>query len=374
MSSFFDWPFSSGPRYRSRADPFNPFAGRSYGYSPFGGGEYDPDNYVTPSSRHCDCLSCRRQQYASPFGGSYLSRPTSKVGKRRGKTSGASPKCTSPQPEDADTSREDDSVTTTPSSAKEQCIPEVIEKEPNDSINQLTTETSDEIGNEKEPNSAEGTASHGVESKWKLEVLEHISKLSSEAEKLICLCESFRGEYKSKEYLNISESLMHILLKLDEVESQGDEQIREKRRDSIVKIQKGLSVLEANCQAVTESMQLEDTANPTNSAPEENIDSLQPLTEDVTQTNKCESDATVDAANTDKTTRVFPLIAADDKMSATDRTNPAKDECKGDVILKGADHVCTPTDNDVLEPEEDSLAKEEGRCLETSNNTDNMEL
>ena len=73
-----------------------------------------------------------------------------------------------------------------------------------------------------------------------------IRNIDQNVEDLESRVESFSGDRKSKEYLFVSETLISQLLKLDEIQAEGVEEIRTLRKSVVLKIERYLEQLEAN--------------------------------------------------------------------------------------------------------------------------------
>ena len=74
-----------------------------------------------------------------------------------------------------------------------------------------------------------------------------IALLLEEASPYKLSAEQFSGGTRDKEYLIISENLMHVLLKLDQVDTNGDSVVREARRRAVHELQASLDLLDSRC-------------------------------------------------------------------------------------------------------------------------------
>ena len=74
--------------------------------------------------------------------------------------------------------------------------------------------------------------------------LEHIGLITEEAEKLRLSVESFSGTKKDKGYLYLEEMLTRLLIKLDRIESEGKDEIRQARKQGVRVVQGCLDQLE----------------------------------------------------------------------------------------------------------------------------------
>lgn len=77
--------------------------------------------------------------------------------------------------------------------------------------------------------------------------LQTISSLLEESSSYQSSVEEFEGGEKDKEYLVLSENLMTILLKLDLIDTKGDGDIRDARRNAVHSIQNSLISLDSKC-------------------------------------------------------------------------------------------------------------------------------
>lgn len=77
--------------------------------------------------------------------------------------------------------------------------------------------------------------------------LQTISSLLEESSPYQSSIEEFEGGEKDKEYLVLSENLMTILLKLDLIDTKGDSDIRDARRNAVHSIQNSLISLDSKC-------------------------------------------------------------------------------------------------------------------------------
>ena len=77
--------------------------------------------------------------------------------------------------------------------------------------------------------------------------LKLIASLLQEASPYKLSAEQFNGGTRDKEYLIISENLMHVLLKLDQVDTNGDSIVRKARRRAVHELQASLDLLDSRC-------------------------------------------------------------------------------------------------------------------------------
>ncbi|XP_060528969.1 BAG domain-containing protein Samui-like isoform X2 [Cylas formicarius] len=82
-----------------------------------------------------------------------------------------------------------------------------------------------------------------------LSPIEQIQLIQQDIAKLLKQVEAFAGVYKDKNYLYLDEMLTRNLLKLDNVDTQGQDSIRSARRDAIKGIERAIGVLEAKATA-----------------------------------------------------------------------------------------------------------------------------
>ncbi|XP_070535156.1 BAG family molecular chaperone regulator 3-like [Ptychodera flava] len=74
--------------------------------------------------------------------------------------------------------------------------------------------------------------------------LVEIEKIMEDTKHLLEQVENFHGNKKDKQYLYLEEFLTRNLLKLDNIESNGNEEIRNARRNAVVHVQKCIEILE----------------------------------------------------------------------------------------------------------------------------------
>lgn len=82
-----------------------------------------------------------------------------------------------------------------------------------------------------------------------LSPIEQIQAIQKEVSNLMGRVEKFAGKPKDKEYLYLDEMLTRNLLKLDNIDTQGQENIRSARKEAVRCIEKTISVLEAKAAA-----------------------------------------------------------------------------------------------------------------------------
>lgn len=75
--------------------------------------------------------------------------------------------------------------------------------------------------------------------------IDHIQAIQKDVLDLMNEVEKFTGKYKDKQYLFLDEMLTRNLLKLDNIDTEGKENIRTARKEAIKCIQKCISILEA---------------------------------------------------------------------------------------------------------------------------------
>lgn len=75
--------------------------------------------------------------------------------------------------------------------------------------------------------------------------IDHIQAIQKDVLALMDEVEKFNGKYKDKQYLYLDEMLTRNLLRLDNIDTEGKENIRTARKEAIKCIQKCISILEA---------------------------------------------------------------------------------------------------------------------------------
>jgi hypothetical protein len=114
-----------------------------------------------------------------------------------------------------------------------------------DFMGQSTTTTADQSDSGKNP-SQNAAASVMKEPEKKLDsAMEKLSKVQEAVEDLVKQLEAFKGYKNSKEYKLLDEMLTRNLLILDGIETEGREDIRQQRKESIKSINRCLSILES---------------------------------------------------------------------------------------------------------------------------------
>ncbi len=94
--------------------------------------------------------------------------------------------------------------------------------------------------------------------------LSKLAKVQADVADLVKRIENFQGGKKDKEYIFLDEMLTRNLLILDGIETEGRDDVRQKRRESIKSINRCLSILESRAtssQAVKNNEILSDLAN-----------------------------------------------------------------------------------------------------------------
>lgn len=89
--------------------------------------------------------------------------------------------------------------------------------------------------------------------------IEQIQVIQKDVLELMGQVEQFTGQPKDKQYLFLDEMLTRNLLKLDNIDTQGQETIRSARKEAIRCIEKAISVLEAKAAGNVESSKTEET-------------------------------------------------------------------------------------------------------------------
>lgn len=88
--------------------------------------------------------------------------------------------------------------------------------------------------------------------------IDQIQDIQKDVSELMIQVEQFSGKPKDKQYLYLDEMLTRNLLKLDNVDTQGQEAIRSARKEAIKCIEKTISVLEAKAAGNVEAPKTEE--------------------------------------------------------------------------------------------------------------------
>ena len=79
--------------------------------------------------------------------------------------------------------------------------------------------------------------------------MEQLEAIYKEAEQLQVKVNAFSGSKKNKEYIYMDEMLTRLLIKLDNIDSEGKEEIRNARRKAVKSVQASLDLLELKAMA-----------------------------------------------------------------------------------------------------------------------------
>ncbi len=224
MNSYFGWPSFSHSDYSMP---------RSTRLDPFG---YQPSRYGVPS----------HYSYRDPFEESSFYECPSIY--RRTKSKRRPTTMNRPRPEVADPEPESNRVD------EEKSIPSPLRESPDHCSTVEPTCPEGREQNESEQQEDEcrvedlegddevvGPKAEEVERR--LTAIRNIDRNVEDQESRV---EGFSGDRGSKEYLFISETLISQLLKLDEIQAEGVEEIRALRKSVVLKIERYLEQLEAN--------------------------------------------------------------------------------------------------------------------------------
>lgn len=77
-----------------------------------------------------------------------------------------------------------------------------------------------------------------------LSPMEQIGVIMQELDKLTPKVEGYQGGKKDKDYLYMEEMMTRLLLKLDNIEAEGKDEVRQARRQAVKKVQATLDQLE----------------------------------------------------------------------------------------------------------------------------------
>ena len=79
--------------------------------------------------------------------------------------------------------------------------------------------------------------------------MEQLEAITKEAEELQQKVNAFSGSKTDKEYIYMDEMLTRLLIKLDNIDSEGKEEIRNARRKAVKSVQASLDLLELKAMA-----------------------------------------------------------------------------------------------------------------------------
>ncbi|XP_057667771.1 BAG domain-containing protein Samui [Diorhabda carinulata] len=210
--------------------------------------------------------------------------------------------------------------------------------------------------------------------------IEQIQEIQKDVSNLMEQVEKFTGKSKDKQYLYLDEMLTRNLIKLDNIDTQGQENIRLSRKEAIKCIQQAISLLESrasldseekmnvdeNSQAVAEEKQQVVPNNPDNgisTKPEDTSNSngqqipeSQPSTDiekmEITENNTTEPNQTTDSKEencepTNQETRAVLVNPKDDNVHENkDVVDPSNQDTvekqKNEECKKGEKKTCSP--------------------------------
>lgn len=90
--------------------------------------------------------------------------------------------------------------------------------------------------------------------------IDQIKSIQKDVSELMSEVEKFSGQPKDKKYLYLDEMLTRNLIKLDNIDTQGQENIRLARKEAIKCIQKCISILESKANSNAEAVNKETTS------------------------------------------------------------------------------------------------------------------
>ncbi|KAK9885124.1 hypothetical protein WA026_010639 [Henosepilachna vigintioctopunctata] len=100
-----------------------------------------------------------------------------------------------------------------------------------------------EVKTEKEEPKSQETSKPQVPGK--LDPIDQIKSIQKDVSELMTQVDQFKGKPKDKHYLYLDEMLTRNLIKLDNIDTQGQENIRQARKEAIKCIEKCISILES---------------------------------------------------------------------------------------------------------------------------------
>lgn len=91
--------------------------------------------------------------------------------------------------------------------------------------------------------------------------IDQIQEIQKEVSSLLSQVEQFNGKYRDKQYLYLDEMLTRYMIKLDNIDTQGQDNIRSARKEAIKCIERAIGVLETKAsggnKAINENMEIE---------------------------------------------------------------------------------------------------------------------
>lgn len=149
--------------------------------------------------------------------------------------------------------------------------------------------------------------------------IDHIQAIQKDVLELMDQVEQFTGKYKDKQYLYLDEMFTRNLLKLDNIDTEGKDNIRSARKEAIKCIQKCISILEAKATANTPELQQQQQQKV-----EEQMDVEQP--EEKPSEDSPEQQTAMDVAEPIKTLEVSGVARSGTQVNVPENVEVPKEQ------------------------------------------------
>ncbi|XP_018325480.1 BAG domain-containing protein Samui isoform X2 [Agrilus planipennis] len=128
----------------------------------------------------------------------------------------------------------------------------------------------------------------------KLTPIEQIEAIQKDVANLMTQIENFNGKTKDKQYLYLDEMLTRNLIKLDDVQTDGQDELRQMRKEAIRSVQRCISVLESKVSSdkKEQEMDVEQNKNETNQSSEEQTMEVEKTEQQVKSNEECNTPVT----------------------------------------------------------------------------------
>lgn len=208
--------------------------------------------------------------------------------------------------------------------------------------------------------------------------ISQILSIQTDVLNLMTDVENFTGTKKDKQYIYLDEMLTRNLIKLDNIETDGKENIRQARKEAIKCIQKCIAVLEAKAENKGGSTpQPQEVPQPQNDVEmKENAENVQ-NTNKITENGEVEMKDTKEEIKTDEHQAAQPEAQEQVVKAANEKTEvPKSQEQKLETNKEGAQPEVTdtrPVDNEAskqkTETKQEAEKKEEKKATKGAKNT-----
>ncbi|XP_044760484.1 BAG domain-containing protein Samui isoform X2 [Coccinella septempunctata] len=197
--------------------------------------------------------------------------------------------------------------------------------------------------------------------------IDQIKSIQKDVSELMAEVDKFDGQPKDKRYLYLDEMLTRNLIKLDNIDTQGQENIRSARKEAIKCIEKCISILEskANSNVKTEGNQSEDKDSKEMEVEPEVKSEKQDISEEKTEDSENKDDKAAEQINpSDEQMEVDP---GKTKSESSDQQNTTESKDTSDKQAEGS-----TASEETMETTEPNKENQQGNAEETSQ--ENSEL